>query len=174
MNISLDLLKSMAKIFGIVILYEELPSGQSGKANAETKTVTLDVSLKDNPRQHKCVMAEEIGHILFPPRPGHIRYHSRGFYDHENCSMVKHIVAQDERKALDWATGVLMPNVEFNRTMANGGYLISEIEEMFEVEDWVVQHKIGYYRRKENEAGRKVKWRDIIRRENKKDEDEPQ
>ena len=164
MNISLDTLKSLAVIYGISIVYEKLPKGLLGKANAETKTITLDVLLKDNPRQHKCVLAEEIGHIIIPPRPGHIRYHSLDSWRCENFGLTKTIVAQDERKALDWATGVLIPNVEFDRIMAKGSYTLWEIEEVFEVERWLVEHKIGYYRRKQRDMGRRVKWRDLIRR----------
>ena len=43
MKISLDLLKSQAKIYGIKIFHKKLPGGLLGEANAETKTITLNV-----------------------------------------------------------------------------------------------------------------------------------
>lgn len=164
MIISLDLLKNKTMDYGINIFYKKLPSGLLGVADAEAMSIELDHSLLKNTRQHKCVLAEEIGHILHPPRPGHVRYHSMGFWQTEGTSCIKAIVAQDERKALDWATGVLLPDVEFNRIMENGGYSLNEIAEMFEVERWMVDHKIGYYRRKERDRGRRVRWRELIRR----------
>lgn len=164
MRSSLELLKSQAKIYGISILYEKLEDGLLGKADAETKTITLDPSVLDNPRQHICVMAEEIGHILFPPRPGHVRYHSKGFYQTENCSTTKNTVAQDERKARDWATGVLLGHVDIARIKEVGARSIGELADHFEVEPWFIDHRIGYLRRKARDNGQKIKWRELIRR----------
>lgn len=168
--ITIEMLKNMAALLGIKVMYENLHPNLQGKASTETKTVTLNASLRDNPIQEKCVLAHEIGHILFPPRPGHVRYHSRVFYDLEfdERSSTKETVAQDETKAQDWAICVLMPDVEFNRIMENKEEKMSipEIAEFFEVETSFANDRIAYYRRKEESAGRKVpKWRDLIRRE---------
>lgn len=167
--IDIDDLLELADMLGIKISFRYLNRKRKRELLAFTvsrfKTIILDHSILNDLPKLKSVLSEEIGHILHPPRPGHIRYHSRRFYQRDDCSMIKYNVAQDERKALDWATGVLMPNVEFNRFMENGGYSISEIAEHFEVETWLVEHKIGYYRRKQFENyGRRVKWRELIRR----------
>lgn len=161
MTFSTDRLFYWARLLGITVMFADLPAGLLGQADADTKTIILDRTLKSSARQFRCVLAEEIGHILHPPRPGHLRYHSKNYWQMEDRSSIKHIVAQDERKALDWATGVLMPDVEFTRIMEAGNYSVSEIAELFEVEPWAALHKIGYYRRK---ADRRVKWCDIIRR----------
>jgi len=162
--VSIDNLFVWTQALDIRVIFKKLPLGLLGKAEASKKVVMLDQSLKDKPRELKCVMAEEIGHILYPPRPGHIRYHSTGFWENDNCGQTKILVAQDERMALDWATSVLMPDVEFSRIMDNGNYTLCEIEEEFEVTQWFVAHKIGYYRRQQWELGRRVKWRNLIRR----------
>jgi Zn-dependent peptidase ImmA (M78 family) len=166
-KITLEILKNTAEILGIKIVYAKLPPGLLGKANAETKIISLNVSLRDNPVQEKCVLAHEIGHVLYPPRPGHIRYYSRNFLDLNfyERSNIKAIVDQDERKALDWATRVLMPDGEFNRIAEEGNYSLKEIADFFDVEPWLVEHKVGYYRRKQRDAGKKIRWRDIIRRD---------
>lgn len=161
MTFSTDRLFYWARLLEISVIFADLPTGLLGQANADTKTITLDRALKSSDRRLRCVLAEEIGHIMHPPRPGHLRYHSKGYWQIDDRSSLRHIVAQDERKALDWATGVLMPDVEFNRIMEDGNHSISEIVELYEVEPWAVLHKISYYRRK---AGRRVKWRDVIRR----------
>jgi Zn-dependent peptidase ImmA (M78 family) len=167
--INTDSLTAWAYVLGIKIKFSDLRSSHNdllGEADAEAKTITLDLSLVNNSRELKCVLAEEIGHILFPPRPGHLAYHSRQFWktEHLKGSNIKAIVAQDERKALTWATDVLMPNVEFSRILDKGVTTVNELAEHFEVEPWFVMLKIGYYRKREREAGRKVKWREIIRR----------
>ena len=115
------------------------------------------MSLLDNPRQAKCVLAEEIGHILFPPRPGHIRYHSKNFYEKENCSMIKCTVVQDERLARDWATNILLGNVDSCHIVAVGARSVGELADHFDVEPWLIEHRIGYLRRKARENGQKVK-----------------
>lgn len=153
-----------ARALDIKVVFINLRPGLLGKANAARKLIILALSLKDNPRELKCVLAEEIGHILFPPRPGHIRYHSKGFHDREDCSMVKHTVAQDERKALDWATSVLLGNVDFARIKSVGAKDVNELADYFDVEPWFMEHRIGYLRRKAEDSGQKVRWRDIIRR----------
>jgi len=168
-KITLEMLKNMAETLSIKLVYESLHPNLYGKANAETKTITLNASLMDNPIQERCVLAHEIGHILYPSRPGHERYHSKGFEDLEanERGNTKATVAQDERMAQDWAITVLMTNVEFNRIMENEEEKMSipEIAEFFEVLPSFVEDRIAYYRRKEEAAGRRVpKWRDLIRR----------
>jgi len=138
-----------------------------GMADASKNTITLDLSLDDCPRKCKCVLAEEIGHILYPPRPGHIRYHSRGYWqvDHHDRSLMDVIVAQDERKALNWATGVLMPDDKMPMARMEGARTLPLLAEYFDVELWIVRLKIGYMRRRGRDKGIKYKWTDFIDRE---------
>lgn len=167
--VNTDRLFLLTDALDITVEYRELSKINpqlEGVADANKRTITLDTLLKNHPREEKCVFAEEIGHILYPPRPGHILYHRSDFwyYDNNKRSNIKITVAQDERKALDWATRVLVPDVEFNRILESGNFTIGEIAEYFEVEPWFTRLKIAYYRRKEREAGRSIKWRDLIRR----------
>lgn len=155
-----------AQGLGIKISVKDLQSkkpGLLGKANAKTKEIELDISLLDDTRKHKCVLAEEIGHILYPPRQGHTAYHSRNFFNYDNRGNIEAIVAQDERKALDWATNVLISDVEFYRVIKNNVTLF-QLTEYFDVDEWFMRHKIAYVRRKARNEGTKLKWRDIIRR----------
>lgn len=139
-------------------------------ADATKKAITIDWLLRNNYRQLKCVLAEEIGHILFPPRPAHIRYHSKDFI-HEDCIEMGNttvIVDQDERKARKWAAKVLMPDDEFWQALREGTNTIYRLAEWFDVEEWFVLMKIGYVRVQARESGIKLKWRDIINREQSK------
>lgn len=151
--ITLDHLFLMVDGFNIRVIYRDLnkhSTGLLGEADTFKRTITLDHSLISYQREHKCVLAEEIGHILYPPRPGHIAYHARGYYDTdhiERCN-IRATVAQDERAALDWATSVLMPDVEFWRAVKGGDNTLNKLAEHFEVTEWFVRIKIGYIRRK--------------------------
>ncbi len=167
--ITLDYLILMVEGLNIRLIYRDLNKnnvGLLGEADASNRTITLDCSLVDYPREHKSVLAEEIGHVLYPPRPGHIAYHARGYYDTdhiERCN-IRATVAQDERMALDWATGVLMPDVEFWRVVEEGENTLWQLADWFEVTEWFVRIKVGYIRRKARENGKRLKWNDIIRR----------
>jgi len=138
-----------------------------GIADSARKLITLDQSLRNNQRLLKCVLAEEIGHILYPPRPGHLAFHEAGYTyaDHNSRSNIKAIVAQDERKALQWATSVLMPDVVFWRVVRDGINSVYDLADWFDVEEWFVSIKIGFIRRQAWDSGQKLKWRQIIRRE---------
>ncbi len=80
--------------------------------------------------------------------------------------MTKYTVAQDERKALDWATGVLLGNVDFDRIKSVYANSVTELAEYFDVEPWFIEHRIGWLRRKARDAGQKIKWREILQRVN--------
>lgn len=106
-------------------------------------------------RLHRCVLAEEIGHALHPPRPGHLRYYRRPWRVVDNQAI---IVAQDEAKALRWATDFLMPDVEFRRAQAKGYDTVPDLADYFYVTEEFVRAKIGFLRRKARDIGRKLKW----------------
>lgn len=169
-TISTDLLFYWAREYGIRVVFKPLQvhhPGRLGIADTAKKIIKLDISLESMPQLLKCVFAHEIGHFIYPPRPGHIRYHSRSYIDidHRERSNIKAIVHQDERLALRWATSILLPDVEFSRIMTSGNYTVNEIADYFDVDPLFVRIKIGYYRAKERERGRKTRWRDLIRRE---------
>jgi hypothetical protein len=160
-----ETIKDICHIYGIKIFYAILPDDLLGRANSRTKTIILNNSLKDNPREEKCVLLEEIGHIIYPARPGHTRYHSKDFLTRESCSLIRHTVAQDERLARDWATNVLLKNIDFDRIKEVGARSINELANYFDVEPWFMEQRIKYLRRKAHDNGQKVMWRDFMSRE---------
>lgn len=169
MMISMNTLYDIAMELDIEVIFRNLRQRHPdllGMADASNRTIHLDQTLNQSPRQHRCVLAEEIGHIIYPPRPGHIRYHSRQYMDRDciDRSNIRTIVAQDERKALKWATNVLIPDVEFWRVISEGENNIYQLVDKFDVEPWFLLLKIGFIRRQARESGKRLKWRDIVRR----------
>lgn len=165
MEINADIIKEICHIYDIKIYYVNLPDELLGRANARTKSIILNMSLKDNPREEKCVLLEEIGHIIYPARRGHSRYHSKDFLKREDCSLISHTVAQDERLARDWATNILLNNVEFNRIKEVGASTVNELADFFDVEPWFMEHRIKYLHRKAKDNGQRVRWRDFLIRD---------
>jgi Zn-dependent peptidase ImmA (M78 family) len=164
-TISIDLLYFWADEQDIRVVFSPLRAyntGLLGMADVKRRIIKLDVSLRTMRRLLKCVLAHEIGHFIFPPRPGHIRYHSCSYIniDHDERSNIKAVVHQDERLALKWATSVLMPNVEFNRIIESGNYSVREIADHFDVDPLFVRFKINYYMLRKP----KTRWRDLIKK----------
>ena len=151
MIVSLESLQELARKLKIIIDYRDLHHEHhlalDGYADSEKKLIVLDISLTDNPRHHKCVLAEEIGHIIFPPRPGHITYHMKGYHklDHHFRSNIKAIVSQDERKALRWATSLLIPDAGLRTAAKNSMESIDDLAEWFDVEKWFMEIRMSYY-----------------------------
>ena len=157
MIVSFESLLELTRKLMIIIEYRDLHHEHhfalDGYADAEKKLIVLDVSLKDNPRHHKCVLAEEIGHIIFPPRPGHIAYHMRDYHklDHHSRSNIKAIVSQDERKALRWATSFLIPDAALRVAAKDSVNSIDELAEWFDVEKWFMIFRLDFYELKVEE-----------------------
>lgn len=123
--------------------------------------IILDNTLLFRYRQHRCVLAEEIGHSFYPPRPSHIRFHKNRCKACDNDAV---IMEQDEQKALKWATDFLIPDAKLWQAMFEGYRTVSELTDYFDVEDWFLRKKIGFIRRKARNEGIKLKWGDIFLR----------
>jgi hypothetical protein len=166
--ISLEHLLQLAYDLCISISYRDL-NGQHPQLLGYTRGryITLDVSLRDKPRQHKCVLAEEIGHALYPPGANHISYHIAGGWAELNFlsrGNIEYSVGQDERHALKWATGLLIPDQAFWEYADDGRCFVWEWCEYFDVEQWFFEMKVGFIRAGQDPR-RRMKWREIVRRD---------
>jgi hypothetical protein len=162
-----DHLVLIASLLGARVTYSNLHAVHTRlEAYTRFPVIHLDRSLECRPRQHRCVLAEEVGHICYPPRPGHVAYHVADSWDkldHAARDNLAVIVAQDERKALQWATGLLIPDSAFWRFAEKGPHRLEDWLEEFDVERWFLEAKIGLLRVSQPPKKR-LKWREIIQR----------
>lgn len=122
--------------------------------------IALDTSLRYQKREQKCVLAEEIGHVLTFPRTD-IRSVYRSYRRHGECNETI-IMAQDERRALAWAADFLIPDVELCQALSEGCRNCHELSEYFNVCEWIVHKKIGFLRVCFRRQGLKVKGKEIF------------
>lgn len=166
--ITIDHLYTIADQLGGIVVYRDLHA-RHPQLDAYTRppVIVIDKSLLRQPRHHRCVLAEEVGHLLYPPRPGHVSYHIAQSWDNldspsrENLSV---LVAQDERKALQWATRMLIPDPVFWEYVDTGPHEIWEWLEEFEVEKWFFEVKVGLVRAQQPIRLR-LRWREILKRD---------
>lgn len=165
----IDILYQILESKGFKVVYTDLHSRHpqlEAYTDFKRKRVVLDKSLLERPRQLKCVLAEETGHVLYPPPYNTISYHMAEYWDIDALgrSKVEWWHSKSERAAMLWATDFIIPDRDFWAFTNSGSHELWEFAEHFEVEKWFIQAKIGFIRVKEREKGVKLKWMDIIRK----------
>lgn len=106
-------------------------------------------------RLHKCVLGEEIGHFYTSPRTNILTAYA--------SASLKVIMTQDERKALEYATDLLIPSDEFDRAVSEGCQSIYDLAEWFDVTEWFVYRKLEILKTKHREMGIKMKSGDYFK-----------
>lgn len=126
--------------------------------------ITLDSTLPDRPREHRAILAHEMGHLVYPPLPGHHRYHIASEWealDYAGRDSIEHVVAKDERLAMKYATDLLIPDKLFWQFAATGPHEYWEWLEEFDVPKWFFEFKVGFIRAGQPARDR-LKWRDVV------------
>lgn len=137
---TLDDLLCLADAARITIRYHDLNSHPEITAWAQGRTIILDRSLLSNYREHKCILAEEIGHVLLPPLQSHAPYYKKTFatLDFKRRSLLTYQVSKDEFRARAWAANFLIPEAAFSDHIARGPHTITDWCDYFEVSDWLM------------------------------------
>lgn len=153
-NIYLDFIdltgRANSKLFGLYLSHPKRP------------IIVLDVSLylPENRRLYKCVLAEELGHHFCTPRTNVLQMFG-------SCSIIdskdKILQAQDEFKALVWASNILMPDIEMRQAISDGCKTTYDLAEFFDVTEWFVYRKLGIVKAKFREKGFKLRSRDYFK-----------
>lgn len=143
------------------VTYQDLHARQPQlDAYTQGRGIVLDTFL--NRRQQRCVLAEELGHVLYPPGHGHVSYHladSWGEMDYNEKWNLRWWVSKDEQAALRWATALLIPDCLFWEFAEAGPRPWWEWLECFDVEDWFMRWRMEFARQE-----RPFKWRELVTR----------
>ncbi len=146
---SLNDLFAIATVEGIDVSYHNIKKdGLLGLYVAHPRAgpmVFLDNQLIHRTALHKSVFAEEIGHYMTAPRTNILRVCKSFKMFGENNETI--MMAQDERAALRWATGFLMPDVELCRALSQGYRTCYELAEYFDVTEWLVYRKVELWKK---------------------------
>ncbi len=159
----LALLWHVAQELCITVRWSDLQStcpGVYAYVQPFKRLVVLDHSLADKPRRLKCVLAEETGHVLYPPLGDQVVYHLAGAYrmlDSPGRTRLETLVAKDERLALKWATKLLIPDRLFWHFAVQGPHTWDEWLDYFDVEDWFLRAKFEFIFK-----DKPLEWRRVV------------
>jgi len=165
--VTLDNLLYLAETTNVLLRYEDLHARHPQlEAYTSYPVIVLDKSLQSRTQEHRVVLAHELGHIVYPPRAGHISYYTARAWDMMDCPTRDSLavsVGKDERFAMKFATGVLIPDQFFWRFAAAGPHEMWTWLEAFDIPKWFLEFKVGFVRAGQP-ARERLKWREIILR----------
>lgn len=130
---------------GIVVLYLDNVTTSMNKlgyyyrAEDGQPVILLDTALKKNPRRHRCVFAEELGHYFCGATGSIVRLSSYS-------PLAGRARARDERNGLRWAANYLIPTEELAAAGRAGLTLVHELADHFRVEEYMVWRKFHVLR----------------------------
>lgn len=116
--------------------------------------ILLDYTLKQNTRQLRCVLAEEVGH--------HICGVISNLITINDDYIQKIIRSRDENRALRWATTVLIPDLELCKAIDKGYRDCYELAEYFCVTPGFMVAKLQFLKKCFRKNGLRVRGRDIL------------
>lgn len=117
--------------------------------------IILDTSLLRKPREHRCILAHEVGHY-FTGAKTNILHASKSYTAEIERS-------RDEYRAMRWATSILMPDREIHSAVHELGIVnCYELAEHFDVTIQFCMSKLTYIKQCFWKIGTRVKGRDIF------------
>ena len=116
--------------------------------------IILNKGLQSTSRLHKCVFAEEIGHFYTAPRTNLLEVYA--------SANLRTMESQDERNAAKWGTDFLIPDHDLHIAMESGCRSCYELAEYFDVTEWFMYRKLGFFKMHLLRSGIKVKGLDLF------------
>ncbi|SFR12413.1 ImmA/IrrE family metallo-endopeptidase [Desulfoscipio geothermicus] len=122
----------------IYIPLGHINNGLFGLSLPESRTIILDVKLlqPEYDKLHRCIMAEEIGHMVAGATVNALGIHT-------NYSLNRKIT-EEEEKALLWATEKLIPTNEITLLLQEGFFNCEDLADYFGVTVWFMFRKLEF------------------------------
>lgn len=118
--------------------------------------IALNESLTCRVKLARCVLAEEIGHYWCSPMVDHV---NAG----ESAGLEMQALWRDEYRALRMAANLLIPTEALAEAVRRGIFSLHELSEHFQVEEWMVWHKLRVLQEDLREQRRfRVRTADIL------------
>lgn len=133
-NLQLD---EVAKRQNIDVVYEDLPSSESGYIKRENNHYTIGVNRKHNPRRQRFTLAHELGHFFLhkSDSSGDTVFRDEIFFRIENSSSI-------EYAANEFASRLLIPANRLEEKLAEGICDINSLADYFDVSVPAMKYRV--------------------------------
>lgn len=131
-NLKLD---EIAELNGIDVLYEDLPSSESGYFKKAGDRCIIGINKKHHPKRQRFTFAHELGHFFLHKDKSDVEFHDEIFYRIENTSSI-------EFAANEFAARLLMPEERIVAKLDEGLTGLKELADSFEVSQEAMRYRV--------------------------------
>lgn len=128
-------LGDIAALHGIEVLYEDMPSNESGYFKKVGDHCVIGINRKHNPKRQRFTFAHELGHFFLHKDKNNVEFRDEVFYRIENTSSI-------EYAANEFASRLLMPEERLIKKLDEGVSDLKELADFFEVSQEAMRYRV--------------------------------
>lgn len=129
------LLDKMAEMYDINVVYEDLPSTESGYLRSVGGHYTIGINAKHHKKRQRFTLAHELGHYCLHRGKNDMVFEDEVFYRIENSSSI-------EYAANEFAARLLIPENRLEKQIEEGMTDLAELADYFEVSQDAMRYRV--------------------------------
>ncbi len=129
------LLDKVAEMYGINVVYEDLPATESGYFRSEGGRHTIGINAKHHKKRQRFTFAHELGHFCLHQGKNDVVFEDEVFYRIENSSSI-------EYAANEFAARMLIPEERLEKKIEEGMTNLAELSDYFEVSQDAMRYRV--------------------------------
>jgi Zn-dependent peptidase ImmA (M78 family) len=129
------LLDKIAEMYDIQVLYEDLPSTESGYFRSQSGKYTIGINVKHHKKRQRFTLAHELGHYCLHRGKNDVAFEDEVLYRIENSSSI-------EYAANEFAARLLIPQDRLEKKIEEGMTDLAELADYFEVSQDAMRYRV--------------------------------
>lgn len=131
-NLMLD---KVAEFLNIKVVYEDLPSTESGYFRSRGGAFTIGINSKHHPKRQRFTLAHELGHFCLHKGKNDVVFEDEVLYRIENSSSI-------EYAANEFASRLLIPQDRLEEKINEGVTDLKELSDFFDVSQDAMRYRV--------------------------------
>lgn len=129
------LLDKIAEMYDIEVVYEDLPSTESGYFRSQSGHYTIGINAKHHKKRQRFTLAHELGHYCLHRGKNDVAFEDEVLYRIENSSSI-------EYAANEFAARLLIPQDRLEKKIEDGMTDLAELADYFEVSQDAMRYRV--------------------------------